>query len=141
MRNSINQIMIMRQVVGPTWTRGQLYLNGCFIGYTLEDTLRPFPIKVGSHTAIPEGIYYGRKYTSQTFGECLAIDDVPLFTHIRIHGGNDDGDTRGCVLLGLSKDDEIGGIWDCRPAMDLLRYKLDDNKPIVISATNAVGIT
>lgn len=141
MKNHINQIMIFRQVVGDTWTRGQLYLNGEFIGYTLEDTLRPFPIKVPDHTAISSGVYYGEKYQSPTFGQCLIVDDVPLFTNIRIHGGNDHTDTRGCILLGKYKDDENGRIWECRPIMDLLYSKIDDSKPIVISITDAIGVT
>lgn len=141
MRNHINQIMIFRQTIGPTWTRGQLYLNGQFIGYTLEDTLRPFPLKIREHTAIPEGVYYARKFQSNTFGHCLSIDDVPMFTNIRIHGGNNDGDSMGCVLLGRYKNDEDGTISNCRPVLDMLLSSLIPNQPIVVSVTNAVGIT
>ena len=140
MKNNINHILIFRQVVGNTWTRGQLYLNGVFIGYTLEDTLRPLPIKVASHTAITDSTFYARKYHSNRFGDCIAIDDVPMFEHIRIHGGNDDSDTRGCILLGHHKDDGVGRIWDCRSCLDKLLDAIDDAQPIVVTLSNAVGI-
>ncbi len=132
--------MILRQIIGDQWTRGQMYLNGEFVGYTLEDTLRPYPFKVYGATAISSGVYYARKYISPKFGKCIAIDDVPLFTNIRIHGGNDHGDTSGCVLLGANKDDENGTISNCRPVLDKLLDSLDDTKPIVISITNSLGI-
>lgn len=140
MKNSINHILVFRQLVGPRTTLGQCYLNGEYIGYTCEDTLRPDRIKLKHETAIEEGVYYARKYTSNTFGKCLAIDDVPGFTHIRMHGGNDHGDTSGCILIGKNRNKEDFSIDTCRPILDNLLNKLDDNKPIVVTVINQIGI-
>ena len=141
--NSINNIVIFRQFVGIRTTLGQLYLNGEYVGYTCEDTLRPDRIKMKHETAIEEGMYAARKYTSTTFGECIAIDDVPNFTHIRIHGGNDHSDTSGCILLGLKRDKqnpENYGISNCRPAMDKLYNMLDDSKKTFVTIINQIGL-
>lgn len=140
MKNSINNIVIFRQFIGPRTTLGQLYLNGEYVGYTCEDTLRPDRIKLKHETAIEEGMYYSRKYTSTTFGECIAIDDVPNFTHIRIHGGNTHENSSGCVLLGLNRDKENFRISNSRPAMDKLYEMLDDSKPILTTIINQIGI-
>ena len=139
MKNNINNVLVFRQLIGPRTTLGQCYLNGTFMGYTCEDTLRPDRIKLKHETAIEEGMYYGRKFTSNTFGKCLAIDDVPGFTHIRMHGGNDHGDTSGCILIGENIDKKNFSINSCRPALDNLLNKLDD-KPIVFTIVNQIGI-
>lgn len=140
MKNSINNIVVFRQTIGPRTTLGQCYLNGKFMGYTCEDTLRPDRIKLKHETAIEEGMYYGRKYTSTKYGNCLAIDDVPDFTHIRVHGGNNHTHTSGCILIGQKKDPENFTVVTCRPALDNLLNKLDDNKPIVFTIINQIGI-
>ena len=64
---------MFRQIIGARTTLGQMYLNGEYVGYTLEDTLRPFPLKVYGETAIHEGMYLCEKYNSSKFGECLAV--------------------------------------------------------------------
>lgn len=140
MKNSINQILIFRQYVGIRTTLGQLYLNGEFIGYTCEDTLRPDRIKLIKETAIEEGMYPARKYTSLKFGECISVHDVPNFTNIRIHGGNTHEDSWGCILLGLRRDLANMSISDCRPAMNTLYAMLDDEKPTYVTMINQIGI-
>ena len=140
MQNSINNIVVFRQLIGPQTTLGQCYLNGEYMGYTCEDTLRPDRIKLKHETAIEEGMYYGQKFTSKTFGKCLAIDDVPGFTYIRMHGGNSHGDTSGCILLGTKRNPENFTISNCRPALDNLLNKLSDDKPIVFTIINQIGI-
>ncbi len=143
MKNSINNLLIFRQFVGIRTTLGQLYINGEYVGYTLEDTLRPDRIKMKHQTAIEEGMYVGRKYKSTRFGECIAIDDVPGFTNIRIHGGNTHLDTSGCVLLGLkrdNKDPENFSIKSSKLAMNKLYSMLDDKKPTYVTVINQIGI-
>tara|TARA_R110001592_G_scaffold139093_3_gene358846 strand:+ start:479 stop:814 length:336 start_codon:yes stop_codon:yes gene_type:complete len=110
------------------------------MGYTLEDTLRPDRIKLSKETAIEEGVYYGRKYNSPKFGECLAIDDVPNFTNIRVHGGNNHRDSWGCILLGQKRNTENFTISQCNPALDNLLNSINDKEPIVFTIINQIGI-
>ena len=140
MKNSINNILVFRQVLGARTSLGQMYLNGEYVGYTLEDTIRPFPLKVYGETAIPEGVYKCRKYLSSKFGACLAVDEVPGFTHIRVHGMNDHEDSLGCIGLGRYRDLDKMTISNCRPVLDNLLNALDDSKPIYLTVVNAIGI-
>ena len=140
MQNEINSILIFRQIVGARTTLGQCYFNGNFVGYTLEDTIRPFPIKVYGETAIHSGMYKARKYVSSKFGECIAIDDVPNFTNIRIHGMNTHEDSLGCIGLGEFRSVDSMSISNCRPILDNLLNLIDDNKPIYVTISNAIGM-
>lgn len=81
-----------------------------FLCYTLEDEGRQ--TKVYGETRIPEGKYcigwrtvggFNAKY-AERFSDIhvgmLEVMDVPGFTYILIHCGNDDEDTAGCLLVG-----------------------------------------
>lgn len=138
--NSINNLVIFRQFIDPRTTIGQIYLNGEFIAYTLEDTLRPDRIKLKKETAIEEGMYKSRLYTSQKFGLCVAIDDVPNFTHIRIHGGSNHTHSWGCVLIGLSRDKTNFKIGRSSEAMEKLLGKLQNGKKIYTTIINQIGL-
>lgn len=97
----------------PRSTLGRLFIDDqpkpfCF---TLEDVDRnmsqdmPLDIlehlKVKGETAIPYGEYKLVMDFSNRFGKVMPhILDVPAFTGIRIHAGNTDKDTEGCVLVG-----------------------------------------
>lgn len=84
-------------------TLGQLFLDGAFKWYTLEDRLREGQPKVPGETCIPAGRYEIVITKSQRFGRMLPLLlNVPGFTGIRIHPGNTDADTAGCVLVGGS---------------------------------------
>jgi hypothetical protein len=140
MQNKINHLVVFRQLIGARTTLGQFYLNGEFAGYSLEDTVRPRHMKVYGETAIPDGMYPMRKYISSRFGACLAIDDVPNFTHIRIHGLNDHTGTLGCIGIGKNRDIEKMRISNCRVALDELISRIDNSKPSYITIVNAIGI-
>ena len=63
-------------------------------------------------TAIPAGTYKVIIDASTRFKRDMPhILDVPNFTGIRIHSGNTDQDTDGCLLLGtaIENDDFISG--------------------------------
>ncbi len=91
-------------------TLGDLYIDGSFVCYILEDEYRHR--KVPGETRIPSGEYeialrteggfharYTRKFGRMHKG-MLHVLDVEGFQWILIHTGNHDKHTRGCILLG-----------------------------------------
>jgi len=104
-------------------THGRLYVDGKFQAYTLEDTVREHGVKVQGETAIPPGCYRVVLQDSGRFGpDCLTLLDVPNFTYIRIHAGNSEKDTEGCLLVGAVRG--VSGIERSRVALAALRAKL-----------------
>lgn len=98
------QIQIKRFEFGDNYTIGRLYINDIFECYTLEDKVRPSTeTKVPGQTAIPEGTYKVIIDYSNRFKRDLPhILNVANFSGVRIHSGNTDKDTEGCILLGMS---------------------------------------
>ena len=97
------KIEVIRHTFTERSTIGSLYLNGKFECYTLEDVVRVGP-KVPGATAIPEGIYPVQITFSNRFKRDLPLLlNVPNFEGIRIHSGNRDTDTEGCILVGKAK--------------------------------------
>lgn len=88
-------------------TVSPLYCDGSLVCFILEDVVREVsgqPVeqwKVPGQTAIPAGTYKVETVASPRFGpNTLTLVDVPGFSAIRIHGGNDADDTEGCLLPG-----------------------------------------
>jgi hypothetical protein len=110
-------------------TVGKLLFDGLEVGiYTLEDKVRevegqpPECWKVYGETAIPRGTYRVEITFSPHFGrELPLLYGVPGFLGVRIHAGNSDKDTEGCILVGKSwsGDDWIG------ESKDALEFVLD----------------
>ena len=74
-------------------------------GFTCEDRDRGDAPKVPGSTAIPVGTYTVRRTWSPRYGRQMPeVLEVPGFRGIRIHSGNDAGDTEGCILPGLDLD-------------------------------------
>lgn len=68
-------------------TLGELFADGTFVCYTLEDKIRLEKIK--HETCIPAGIYTIEMTYSPTFKKILPLLlNVPGFYGIRIHPGN-----------------------------------------------------
>jgi len=97
-------LTLVRDVLTETSTVGQLFLEGTFECYTLEDTVRLPGVKVPGETAIPAGVYPMVLDFSQRFQRTMPhVVDVPGFTGIRLHPGNAAVDTSGCILVGLAR--------------------------------------
>jgi hypothetical protein len=89
-------------------TIGELSVDGAFECFTLEDMVRP--VKVPGMTAIPEGVYVVTVSFSARFQRLLPdVHDVPNFTGVRIHSGNTDADTEGCILVGQTTAPDFVG--------------------------------
>ena len=90
----------------PLYTIGRLFVDGKYFCDTLEDRCRDLDKeeKVMNETAIPEGTYEVIVNVSVKFKRKLPLLlNVPHFTGIRIHRGNTDKDTFGCILVGENR--------------------------------------
>ena len=111
--------------------------------YTLEDKYREntgVPVcewKIPHETAIPCGTYPLIIDMSTRFKKLMPhICNVEGFDGIRIHAGNTDQDTDGCILLGWALADEGDMILKSRDAvgdfMQELESYYDSNTPVQI---------
>lgn len=106
-------------------TIGDLSVNGRFECFTLEDIERI--TKIPGETAIPKGTYTILLTMSPRFKRVLPLlVNVPGFDGIRIHPGNTDRDTEGCILVGTGFVD--GALTRSREAFDRLYLKLAQAK-------------
>lgn len=129
------KLVLQRQKSSGKSTQGQISIDGKFECFTLEDVERLQKIK--GETAIPVGIYKVVLTQSPRFGRVLPLlVDVPNFEGIRIHPGNTDKDTEGCILVGQSYAKDFVG--NSRAAFDKLFAKLQATKePITIEIISA----
>ena len=102
---------IIRVAQGKESTLSQLYINGIFQCYLLEDKIRE--VKIPSQTAIPNGVFslklntIGAKNSiyKKVFGKLhegmVEISGLPNFSFVYIHTGNTIKETAGCPLCGF----------------------------------------
>lgn len=98
----------------PDTTIGNISIDDKLFAYTLEDTIRPYGIKVYRHTGIPEcevgykvAIKYSNHfdrhvlvlYTHISNGKYIIKQNGISFTNVYAHGGNTHVDTDGCILV------------------------------------------
>lgn len=130
------ELLLIRKDYSSKRTIGELYLDGMWFCYTLEDPVRQGP-KVPGNTAIPAGRYDVVLTMSHRFKTVLPLlEEVPDFTGIRIHAGNTESDTEGCILVG--KDRTRDTILQSRFALAALLEKLREPITITIIDRNEV---
>lgn len=107
-------ITVTRKWYTKNSTVGEMYIDGAFFCFTLEDYCRdlnhdgkltgPGEQKVMTATCIPAGTYPVIIDDSPRFKRPMPhILNVPGFDGIRIHNGNTSKDTDGCILLGSTR--------------------------------------
>lgn len=98
------KLKLYRKFLGNKYTIGKLFINDEYICDTFEDVVRSEGVKVYGETAIPYGIYEIVLTMSPRFKKVLPLLlDVPHFEGVRIHTGNTEKDTEGCILVGYNK--------------------------------------
>ena len=101
------KLKLIRKYKCPNYTIGHLYINDKYFCDTLEDKVRQLDSiedKIKHKTAIPEGVYEVVVTMSPKFKRLLPLLlNVPFFTGIRIHRGNNENDTSGCIIVGENK--------------------------------------
>jgi Family of unknown function (DUF5675) len=109
-------LQLRRKWFSPKSTIGELSVDGALECYTLEDTMREIagmPVaswKIADQTAIPIGTYEVVIDWSKHFGKPMPhVLNVPGYEGIRIHSGNADKDTEGCILLGQTRSADFIG--------------------------------
>lgn len=122
-------------------TIGELFVNGKFECYTLEDVERETdePVKdwkIKGETAIPRGNYTITLDYSLRFRRILPrLLNVPGFSGIRIHPGNKAIHTEGCILVGdgFSFDTLTGSVRAFEKLYKLLIHSYNTNEAITIT--------
>jgi hypothetical protein len=124
------QITVKRLHKTDTSTIGELSIDGLFECYTLEDVERS--VKIKNETAIPKGTYKVIINQSNRFKRLLPLlIDVPGFEGVRIHSGNSNHDTEGCILVGRTRSKDFIG--QSRKAFEKLFKKMQAAKNITIT--------
>ncbi|WP_282037731.1 DUF5675 family protein [Saccharicrinis aurantiacus] len=105
------ELKVLRYSDSRGSTLGLLFIDGFFACYTLEDEYKA--VKEYGKTRIAAGRYliqlrcfgghhwkYLKRFGAAFHKGMLQVMNVPLFSDILIHIGNDADDTAGCLLLG-----------------------------------------
>ena len=117
---------LIRDTFTEKSTTGVLFVDGKQFCFTLEDKDRKLEdggIKVFGKTCIPRGTYsIVVDYSPHYQRRMPHILNVPSFQGIRIHSGNTDIDTEGCILVGSNRgpDTVINSRIAFNPLFDML---------------------
>jgi hypothetical protein len=124
------KIQIKRLHKSENSTIGEMTIDGKFECYTLEDIERD--VKIKSETAIPKGTYKVIINQSNRFKKLMPLVlNVPNFEGIRIHPGNSNHDTEGCILVGQTRSKDY--ISKSRKAYEILFAKMKLAKDITLT--------
>ena len=143
-------MFLVRYRFGSDATLGRLSIDGSMVGYVVEDEDRGLEqswteerirkVKVMAETAIPIGIYsvldtHSPKYKRRM----LLLSQVPGYRGIRIHSGNHEGHTAGCLIPGLGVDEARMRVIDSRKAVsrveELCRAAIAAGREVRIAIT------
>lgn len=123
------KIEIKRLHKGSNSVIGELTVDGVWECYTLEDVERD--VKIKCETAIPKGTYKVIINQSNRFKKLMPLLlNVPGFEGVRIHSGNTNHDTEGCILVGRTRSKDFIG--QSRKAFAQLFEKMKKAKDITL---------
>ena len=112
--------------------------NGKRICDTLEPTWRDCKggeLKIPKKSAIPEGTYRVVVTKSRRFQKYLPLlVGVPGFEGVRIHSGNTNKDTEGCILVGQNL--QVGKVFWSRITLEKLMKLIENEKEIYLTIKN-----
>jgi len=120
------ELILKRINLMRSYTEGELYVMKEGVPERFCETLEPHrrdlrcgEAKVMGETAIPEGKYRVSLDMSPKYGRLMPyVQDVPQFTNIMLHPGNDVEDTKGCILVGQRLG--LGKLINSRKTFDVL---------------------
>ena len=116
-------LLVIRETFTDKSTIGNLYLNGEWLCDTLE---LPYLDNQRSISCIPEGQYKARLRTARESATRnylhLLVEDVRDRSYILVHIGNFPKDTRGCILVGIGREQDR--VKNSTLAMDLLMKEI-----------------
>ena len=124
-------LLLQRKPSDENRTHGDLYIlkplgevgSRMWECFSLEDPVKPEGVKIPGKTAIPAGRYRIIINYSPRFRKHLPqLLDVPNFDGVRMHAGNTEGDTEGCILVGRERTETA--ILRSRLALDTLMNKM-----------------
>ncbi len=117
------KIVVIRDTFGSNYTTSQVFVDGVKECVALEDKVREvegqsvYQWKIAAETAMPRGVYKVIIDHSNRFDRDLPLlINVPGFDGVRIHPGNTDKDTHGCLLVGTERNGDF--ISESRKAFD-----------------------
>lgn len=111
--SEVKEFKLVRDTYRNLTTVGKLYLPDGRVFETLEDCVRASGIKDKGNTAIPDtealqpyklGISFSQRFQRDMpiihTGDGISLSAQGIqFKGIRMHGGNTDADTEGCILV------------------------------------------
>ncbi len=119
------EILLKRTFTNQDRTLGQLSVDGVNECFTVEDTVRKDGVKIAGKTAIPAGRYEVIFNFSNRFKTQMPLLlRVPNFEGVRIHSGNTELDTEGCIIVGKELAGKNAGVLKSRLAYGALSIKI-----------------
>lgn len=140
------EIVLKRIAKKEKYTIGKLYINGQYTCDTIEDKDRGLTDdmdvkeieskKVYGETAIPTGTYTVSYTYSNKFKKMMPlINNVKGFAGIRMHSGNTEKDSLGCLILGQNK--AVGKVINsretCAKVYPIIKSASDKGEKITIT--------
>ena len=112
-------LLVIRETFTEVSIIGNLYLDGEWLCDTLEN---PYIDNQRSISCIPAGQYKVRLRTAKESATKdylhLLVEEVPDRSLILFHSGNTAKDTRGCILVGIGREQDL--VKNSRLAIELL---------------------
>lgn len=142
------EIKVIRKYKKETYTIGQVLVNGKFFCNSLEDKDRGLrqemslsqlkKLKVYGKTAIPTGTYEVTVYFWPKYRKNYPLLlGVRAYEGILIHGGRDENDSLGCILVGENR--VKGQLTNCEKYVRNLTKMCEDAKKKGEKITITVG--